>query len=137
MLRRLCGLALCLVAQTAGAAAAAQKDGLGDCRSGSQRLAQVELFFGVGQRSADGGAWRHFLARVVTPRFPDGLTVLDGIGQWRGPRGPVRESSRMIIIIYRPDSTSDARIEAIRSSYKARFKQQSVLRVDTSACVSF
>lgn len=27
--------------------------------------------------------WRAFLAAEVTPRFPDGLTVIDAAGQWR------------------------------------------------------
>ena len=82
-------------------------------------------------------AWRRFLADVVTPRFPDGLTVLDGRGQWRGDHGLSREASRVLVIFYRPDATSEMRIEAIRSLYQRRFRQRAVLRADSSACVSF
>ena len=32
-------------------------------------------------------AWDAFLADTVTPRFPDGLTVLDARGQWRDSEG--------------------------------------------------
>ena len=35
------------------------------------------------------------------------------------------------------DGTSDADIEAIRSAYKQRFDQESVLRIDSVSCVSF
>ena len=108
------------------------------CRAGSRPLARVELYFGTGYAfHRQQEAWRDFVASVVTPLFPDGLSVFEGAGQWRGAHGITREASRMMIIIYRPDGHSDAKIEAIRAIYKARFKQQSVLRVDTTACVGF
>lgn len=43
----------------------------------------------------------------------------------------------MMIIIYRPDRSSDARIEAVRSAYKMRFGQKSVLHVESAVCASF
>ena len=98
-------------------------------------MARVELYFG-GRR--DGGpAWRRFVASVVTPRFPLGLTSLDGEGQWRGPNGLVREATHILVIFYAPSADADARIEAIRDAYKRRFRQISVLRADSSACVGF
>lgn len=102
------------------------------CRPGSGPMARVDLYFGA-RRNRDRD-WPRFLAEVVTPRFPDGLTSLDGYGQWRGI---AREAAHVLIIFYRPDAANDARIEAIRSLYKRRFKQKSVLRADTSACVAF
>ncbi len=103
------------------------------CRIGT-RMAKVELYMGAAGRAAD---WDRFLAEVVTPRFPDGLTVLSGQGQWRARQAITHEATRVVVIFYRPDATSDARIEAIRSSYKRRFRQRSVLRADSSACVAF
>jgi len=82
--------------------------------------------------------WRAFLDAEVTPRFPDGLTVLTGYGQWRNSAGVVaKETSKMLVIWHRPAADSEARIEAIRSAYKARFGQASVMRVDGVSCVSF
>jgi hypothetical protein len=55
-----------------------------DWIKGAER-ATVQLFFG---HSIPGGGtvaeteWQDFLATSVTPRFPGGLTVLDGHGQW-------------------------------------------------------
>lgn len=97
----------------------------------------MDLFFGASHGGEKREAWGRFMARVVTPRFPQGFTVLDGAGQWRGPNGLQREPSRLLIIFYRPDATTDGAIEFIRAAYKARFRQQSVLRVDSMACVSF
>ena len=98
-------------------------------------MARAELFFGAG--AVTPAAWRRFLADVVTPRFPGGLTSLEATGQWRGPRGLEREATHVLVILYEADSTSDARLETIRQIYKRRFAQTSVLRVDSSACASF
>ena len=54
------------------------------CPDGTERYAEYDLFFGRGKGGAEAmsdDAWARFLAREVTPRFPDGLTVLDGFGQ--------------------------------------------------------
>jgi hypothetical protein len=111
------------------------------CRVEAAAMARVELLFG---RARPGGGavgdaeWADFLDREVTPRFPDGLTVFDGAGQWRGRDGAiVREPSHLLVIWYRPSATSEADIEAIRAAYKKRFSQESVLRVDDVSCVAF
>src|SRR5579863_8635859 len=49
----------------------------------------TKLYFGLGpvdhpEQGASEGDWRSFLDREVTPRFPDGLSVLDVYGQWQG-----------------------------------------------------
>ena len=98
-------------------------------------MAKVELYFGSGREGRS--AWTRFLAAVVTPRFPDGLTSWTASGQWRGRLGSEKETAYVVVIFYRPDATSDQRIEAIRTAYKRRFKQTSVLRADSSACVGF
>jgi Protein of unknown function (DUF3574) len=123
---------LLLAVLLAALPACARADGA--CRPGARAVAKVELYMGVAGRPED---WRRFLAQVVTPRFPEGLTALEGQGQWHGRRGVSHEATRVLVIFYAPDATSDSRIEAIRSLYKRRFRQQSVLRADTTACVSF
>ncbi len=74
---------------------------------------------------------------MVTPRFPDGLTILDARGQWRGPGGILREPARVLVIYHRDDAANGARIEAIRAIYRHRFAQTSVLRADSAACIGF
>jgi hypothetical protein len=99
-------------------------------------MARVELIFGTAHVSQR--AFADFLAREVTPRFPDGLTLITGYGQWRNAAGRIgRESSKLLLVYYRPDASADQKIEAIRDVYKKRFHQQSVLRADSAACVSF
>jgi hypothetical protein len=106
------------------------------CRGGATPMARVELVFGTG--GVRPSAWAAFLTREITPRFPDGLTVLAAYGQWRPPAGGVsHEPSKILLIWYLPSATADAKIEAIRDAYKVRFHQQSVLRADGEDCVSF
>jgi hypothetical protein len=111
-----------------------------NCALPAKRMDRLELVFGLPgkQGHAASRAWTAFMEREVTPRFPDGLTVFDGSGQWRNKRGTIsKESSRLLLIWYERDATSEAKIEAIRAAYKRRFHQESVLRADEISCVSF
>ncbi|HEY8006562.1 MAG TPA: DUF3574 domain-containing protein [Methylocella sp.] len=112
------------------------------CRNAAKPMARLELVFGSGHESltpASEDDWAAFVATEITPRFPDGLTVLTGYGQWRDSAGAlVKETSRLLLIWYAPAADADTRIEAIRAAYKARFGQDSVLRADEPlACVAF
>ncbi len=110
---------------------------------------RTELFFGLSVQNTDGSdteiteqQWREFLDREVTPRFPDGLTVLDCRGQWRHNGRIVREKSKVLYLLHplpKPGESdaADQKIEKIRSIYKERFHQDSVLRVTQPADVSF
>jgi len=77
--------------------------------------------------------FRNFVDQQVTPRFPDGLTVLKGDGQFRGEDDiTIKEQSFVLILLYPQDtfSKSSRKIERIRDLYKEAFDQESVLRVD-------
>jgi hypothetical protein len=111
------------------------------CRPGAMALARLELLFGMGKKDGSevsDAEWRAFLDIEVSPRFPDGLMVLTGDGQWRSSvGGRAKEKARIVEIWYRPATDSDGKIEAIRSAYKGRYGQESVMRVDGVSCVSF
>jgi hypothetical protein len=76
----------------------------------------------------------------VTPRFPDGFTVLDAQGQWRAADGSVRkEATRVIEVVHSDDPRTRARVRSVAVDYQHRFAQQSVL-VSTSPtyqCMDF
>lgn len=110
---------------------------IGLCHGGLDSMVSAELFFGSGQVSdAD---WKRFLETEVTPRFPDGLTVLEGSGQWRDPSrgGTTRERSKVVRIIFRDDPQAQERLNAIADAYKRRFNQRAVGIVVMPACASF
>ncbi len=105
---------------------------------------RTELFFGMDKPS--GGQvtqeeWEKFIAEVVTPRFPEGFTVDDALGQYLDGKTLVREKSKQLILIYprRFKTSSNRKIEEIRRTYIKAFDQKSVLRVDlpTYVLVSF
>jgi hypothetical protein len=111
------------------------------CRSGATALARLELLFGTARKDGTEvteSDWRLFLDNEVTPRFPDGLTVLSGYGQWHVHESETaQEHLRVLVVWYARDKQGEARIEEIRRAYKERFDQESVMRVDGVSCVSF
>ena len=112
------------------------------CRGKQQPRLIAELMFGRnigGHVGVSDSAWMRFLAREVTPRFPDGLTVSDAVGQWRDPSRAriVREPSKRMEIVLPGKDDDQNRLAAIVNAYKSRFRQQSVLVIVRSGCVSF
>lgn len=104
----------------------------------------TKLYFGLGPVDHPGQGvseadWRSFLDREVTPRFPDGLSVLDVYGQWQGKNqtAPERLRSKMLIIDYPDTPENRAKIDAIRTAWKQKTGDQSVMRVTEPADVSF
>lgn len=134
------GMGLALGGGNAQLTVTPQETGIA-CRQPAKSMARLELLFGTSRRQGlpvDEVEWETFLNHEVTPRFPDGLTVLSGPGQWRGKDGQVeKERSFVLVVWYEQTSIADAHIEAIRSAYKVRFGQDSVMRVDGASCVSF
>lgn len=102
----------------------------------SGKYFRSELFMGL---SIPGGGvvseedWEKFLSEVVTPMFPAGFTVLSSRGQYRESSGVIaKEPSHVLVFLYRKSNRKKvgSNIEKIRSEYKKRFQQESVLRVD-------
>jgi len=83
--------------------------------------------------------WAAFLADTITPRFPDGLSVIDVAGQGANADGTIeRERTKMLLVLVPPsDETALNRMNEIGAEYKQKFNQNSVLRVITPACVAF
>jgi hypothetical protein len=101
-----------------------------------RKMRRVELYFGFdrsGRTPVSEQEWQEFLKEEVTPRFPDGFTVVEAAGQYRKTDGSVVRERSMIVIFLFPASErrkSGASIEEIRAAYKRKFEQESVLRLD-------
>jgi hypothetical protein len=111
------------------------------CPLPAKPMLRAEIYFGrnIGGRLGVGERqWARFMARELSPRFPDGLTVIDGEGQWRGPSGTIVHEPSKIVILFVPDETATRdRIAAVAAAYKQRFKQDSVAIVTRAVCVAF
>jgi uncharacterized protein DUF3574 len=138
--RRL-ALVLGLVAAQALAAAATAAEGV-VCSAPQQPMQQIELMFGRnigGRLGVSETAWSRFLAREVTPRFPDGLSVFDAASQWRDKeRGSmVREPGKLVMIVTADDAAARDKIAGIVAAYKLQFRQQSVAVITRPVCAAF
>lgn len=111
------------------------------CDEDLKATTTAELVFGRNIGDAPGVSeadWNTFVDQEVTPRFPDGLTVTDAAGQWRGSGGAiVREPSKVLLLLLGDAPGEAEKVEAIRAAYKARFRQESVLLIKRRACVGF
>ena len=105
---------------------------------GDTVLVRETLYFG--RNRPDGGTvsdaeWKIFLAEVVTPRFPLGLTLLEATGQWRGAGGAVEQERSEVVTVFHPDDEASRRsVREIALEYKRRFEQEAVLRETAPTC---
>ncbi len=92
-----------------------------------------------GRLGVSVSARSRFLAREITPRFPDGSSVVDASGQWRDRISgrTMREPSKLVIIVVPDEAAMHDRITAIVAAYKHKFRQQSVGVVTRPVCAAF
>jgi hypothetical protein len=102
----------------------------------AELFARTELFFGslrAAKPPVSEEDFLGFLNDTITPLFPNGLTLLMGLGQFLNSQGVIQqEQSWLLILLYPAGERQDnnGRIEEIREEYKKAFEQESVLRAD-------
>ena len=135
------GAAACAAPTQAPEPAPAPATPVARCEPGDSALVRDVIYFG--RNRPDGGVvsdadWLAFLDSVVTPRFPDGLTVVDAHGQWRGRGGAVeRERAEVLTLLHPGDTRSRRAVDELTAEYKRRFGQEAVLRERLTACTRF
>ena len=107
-----------------------------------KRFNRTELLLGLSKHNGStvtDAEFQHFIDTEVTPRFPEGFTIVPGSGQFKDSRGLIiRESARVLVVLYpSSDRRSSQHIDEIRATYKDRHQQESVVRVDGESCASF
>ena len=112
------------------------------CLPPARPMLSAELAFGrnIGDRLGVSDAdFKRFTAEEITPRFPDGFTVIDGVGQWRDLARDriVHEKAKLVTLVFAEDPAKSAALTAIADAYKRRFRQQDVLVAVRPSCVSF
>ncbi len=97
-------------------------------------MTKVELYFGLsraGMPDISERDWRIYSQSIVSC-FPNGFTVSDGSGFWRGDDGKlIGEGSRIVTAVYEMDSSLRVCIDTLKSNYKSDFSQEAVLEVDS------
>jgi hypothetical protein len=111
------------------------------CPAGFTPSVTADAFFGrnIGPRLAVSEAdWNRFAARELTPRFPEGFSVADIAGQYRGASGAVvRERSKRVTLVLNDPAAQRARLGEAALAYKVEFGQESVLVTEAVSCARF
>jgi hypothetical protein len=108
-----------------------------DIPAGTATALQATLYFGMTSRDGSGVSeqeWADFLRTVVTPRFPNGFTVVGGYGQWRNGKKDeiIKEDSRMLVLTYVAGRKNEAKVDEIKAAYTKRFRQDAVFHTRTA-----
>ena len=108
------------------------------CSAGAAPSIRHLLYFG---RNIPGGgvvadsALHAFLAEEVTRRFPDGFTIWDATGHWRGASGVTEQERTTVLIVLQPAAAAvDSLVREVALSYKERFRQEAVLHERAPVC---
>jgi hypothetical protein len=108
------------------------------CAAPLKPALELNLYFG---REKPGGVvseaeWAAFLAQEVTPRFPDGLSVINVAGQSRATASsPIgRERTKLLIVVVFDPPAHRAKVQAIVEAYNTRFSQIAVFQVEHAVC---
>jgi hypothetical protein len=108
------------------------------CTAPLKSAREIDLYFG---RDKQGGGevseaeWVSFLSDTVTPRFPDGLSVLNVEGQARESSGRiVRERTKLLVVIVFDAPAHQGRVREIVQAYNGRFGQHGVFWSEHPVC---
>ncbi len=108
------------------------------CGSATQSQVRTTLYFGMSRPTGAVSEleWQLFLRDEVTPRFPDGLTVWDAQGQWKGKGGIEQERSKVLLLVHPDAASARASVLALIEDYRKKFQQESVLWETARVCVA-
>jgi hypothetical protein len=108
------------------------------CAAPLKPALQVDLFFGRERdkgREVTEAEWASFVNEEVTPRFPEGLSVLDVRGQYRHPSGRIeRERTKLLVVVVFDAPAHHAKVQALVETYSRRYGQHTVFRVERPVC---
>ena len=111
------------------------------CSEGLKAATRVELYFGLTQAAGEVSEeqWQAFLDEVVSPAFPDGLTVSDGQGRSRSEDGGLRPlgHTKVVLLVVFDDTGLAERIARVSQSYKDQFQARGVLQLVQPTCAAF
>ena len=100
------------------------------CGPTSSPQLRTTLYFGLSRPkgSVSELEWQVFLRDEVTPRFPEGLTVWDAAGQWKGREGTIgHERTKILLLVHGDTPHARAGVQAVIAQYRKTFEQESVL----------
>ena len=127
-----------------GASAPAEPETSSDapqaCNPLGTAYTRTTMYFGLNRPMGNisESEWQAFLRDEVTPRFPEGLTVLEADGQYRRQDGTIeRERSKVLVIVHDNKPSTQEALNEVVLRYKQSFSQHSVLWETARVCAAF
>ena len=102
--------------------------------AGETPAVETHLYFGLKTRNEEGvseQAWQRFLADIVTPRFPGGLTVLEAYGQSSTHPAPQGQQTRLLIVVHADTPAAATAIAEIKQAWKKRFPSAGLFHTES------
>jgi len=109
------------------------------CGANAQPQVRTTLYLGLTRPKGTVSEleWQLFLRDEVTSRFPEGLTVWEASGQWRGSAGAVEhERSKVLLLVHADTPAARGAVQAVIERYRRAFEQQSVLWETARVCAA-
>lgn len=100
---------------------------------------RTEIVFTLAPAEAEGmglaiaeGEWRKFVDEEVTPRFPDGVSVIDGTSQWRADTTtPIeRDRTKVLALMHAGSDEALEKVAALLAAFERRFPDQGFRAVE-------
>ena len=94
---------------------------------------KTELYLGGIQRGGQivsEGEWSSFLAKVLTPAFPRGLTVYDAYGQIQQADGKIRrQPTRVVVLVLPRQPNQETSFSSVIQAYQRQFPGTKVMKL--------
>ena len=95
---------------------------------GNERVQEATIFSEIGVRGGD---------TIRYAEIDRAMKRLWATGQFRDGARIIRERTKLLILLVPDAAEVRSKVEAVVRRYKARFRQQSVLRTESALCLSF
>ena len=121
-------------------ACAAEPSTVPACAPAGVTYTRTTLYFGLARPAGtiSEREWKTFVRDEVMPRFPQGFTIWQADGQWRGADGRTnRERAKVLLIVHAPTLEVRDALTGLIERYKRMFQQQSVLWETATVCAAF
>ena len=103
---------------------------------GPMSLYRLHLGMGVGELALSATEIQKFIDQEITPRFPTGLTIVEGRGQWAAPEGLIKERTTVVDVQGPATEEVQAKVAEIATIYVERYQDARasvyVTRVDNT-----
>ena len=110
------------------------------CAPAGRDYTRTTLYFGLARPAGtiSEKEWKVFVRDEITPRFPQGFTVWEAHGQWKGADGRIsRERAKVLPLVHGDSTAARDALVGLVESYKRTFQQESVLWETATVCAAF